>query len=116
MSDRNDNDFFGKLANNDGVGKPLQHKSFRSSRRCCTGHVCQRNDFVRQKVESRIKRLGELCTQSWTPVIVPRCRFDRFFGGLFEDADASHYGLPRRARKRCRNSSRSNSFAVPPST
>ena len=113
MSYSDDMSFFGKLPDHDVVWKPLEDKPLGPSGARCTGHVREGNDLVFEKVKSRINRPGKFDAQSGALLLVPGRRFDRFFGGLFEDTYASHYRLPSRACIRRRNSSRSTSFAVP---
>lgn len=112
MSYSDDNNLFGELPYNDVVWKPLQHKPLSSSAARSTGHVCEGNDLVFKKIDSRFNRVSEFYAQSGALLFVPSRRFNRFFSGLFEDAYASHYRLPSRACIRRRNSSRSTSLAV----
>ena len=104
-----------KLADDHIVRKVLEDEPFGAARACGTGHARQRDHLVFEKVKSGIEDREELHAKPDAPALVPRCRFDRFFGGLVKDSNAAHYRPPSRAFILRRNSSRSMSFAVPES-
>ncbi len=87
MSYSDNKDFFGKFPDHDVVWKPLEHEPLGPSGARGTGHVREGNDLVFEKVDSRINRSSKLYAQSGTLLLVPSRRFNRFFGGLFKDAD-----------------------------
>ena len=87
MSYRNNDDFFGEFQHDDVVREALEKESFSS---CRAGQVCERNDFVFEKVNGSVDRVVELPAKPRTLTLVPGCCFNRLYRGLFKDSYPAH--------------------------
>ena len=86
MSYSDYDDFFGEFPHDDIVRETLKEESFGSSSTCRTGHVCERNNFVFEKVDNSVNCVVELYAQPGMLLLVPGRRFNRLFSGLLKDS------------------------------
>lgn len=59
MSDSDNNNFFGEFPHDDVVREALEEEPFGPSGTCCAGQVCERNDFIFEKVNGSVDRVIE---------------------------------------------------------